>query len=216
MKLYPIMLDVTDKLTVVVGGGDVALRKITGLLDSGAMVRVISTEFHTDIEDLYKKNKNKLSLTRDKYSKDGLEGAVLVYSATDDIDVNRQVYEDALEKKIPVNVVDDPSHCSFYVPSSTDRGDLIIAVSTSGASPAFSAKFRRELEKNIPDNIESILESLRKIRDFLKSDPKYSDLSSSKRSIALKKIVNNDQFLSELSNSNKKLNLREFLDRILS
>jgi precorrin-2 dehydrogenase/sirohydrochlorin ferrochelatase len=198
MKLYPIFLNITNRKVVIIGGGEVALRKIRDLLKAGARISAISPVFHQEIIRLSKEQGDNLKLIKREYREGDLSDTSLAFSATDDPEINRMVFDEAEKRNIFINSADDPPHCSFIVPSSSQRGDLILALSTGGASPAMSARLRRELESYIPDNIERILDVLREAREILKSEKDFSSLSASQRGELLKRIANDDTLLEEL------------------
>jgi len=198
MKLYPIMLNMSGQQAVIIGGGDVALRKLSDLIDAGADIKIISPEFNDEIIKVSESFKGRVTLIKRKYEKNDLDGSLLVFSATNDTDVNREIFNEVKEKNILINAVDDPPNCSFYIPSFIRKGVLIFAISTSGASPAMAARLRRELEKHIPENIEIMLERLNKARTLLKEDKSFSDMDSSQRGEILKGITSNDQLLTSL------------------
>ena len=212
MKLYPILLNIEDRLIIVIGGGEVAYRKVKDLLLAGAIVRIISPHFINEIQELKRTESNRIELYNREYQHGDLEGARLVYTSTDKEDVNKAVFREAEELGIFINSVDDPPNCSFYVPSSIRRGDLILAVSTCGASPAMAAKLRREFQKNIPENIEEILEALREARSILQN---YDHLSSRERGGILKDIVNNNNLLLELTCEYNNGELEEFISNLI-
>lgn len=188
-----------NKPAVIIGGGEVAARKVLDLLEAGALVKVVSPEFTDEIiksVDLYS---GKVVLLKRKYEKNDLEGAYIVFSATNDSSVNAEVFREAEERGILINAVDDPPNCSFYVPSFVRKGDLLIALSTAGASPAMAARLRREIEKYIPENIDLILEKLKAARSLLKEDECFSCTESAERGSILKKIVSDDKLLEALN-----------------
>jgi siroheme synthase-like protein len=211
MKLYPVFLNIAQRSVVVIGGGEVALRKIRDLLKAGAQISAISPEFHQDILKLSKEQGDNLKLIKREYREGDLMDASLAFSATDDPETNRRVFGEAEEKNIFINSADDPPHCSFIVPSWNQRGDLILALSTGGASPAMSARLRRELEGHIPDNIEKILSGLREARDILMNDEEFYPLRAADRGELLKRIVNNDALLSDLIAFHEKGELKKLL-----
>ncbi len=200
MKLYPIMVNMSNKPAVIIGGGEVAARKVSDLLDAGALVKVVSPDFNEEIIKASEFQCSKLVLIKRKYEKNDLEGAFIVFSATNDAKVNAEVFREAEERGILINAVDDPPNCSFYIPSFVRKGDLLIALSTAGASPAMAARLRREIEKHIPEDIDLVLEKLKTARTLLKEDEFFNTLDSSDRGTILKKIVNEDKLL-EVMNS---------------
>jgi precorrin-2 dehydrogenase/sirohydrochlorin ferrochelatase len=142
MKYYPILLNIQDKKCVVVGGGNVAWRKVCSLKESGARVTVVSPLFCPELE-----KETEIERVKQKYEEVFLDEAVVVVASTDDEEVNKKVYSDAVKKGILVNVVDRPEFCSFIVPSTLVRGDLCISISTGGSSPALARNIREYLEK---------------------------------------------------------------------
>ena len=148
MKPYPVMMNLQDKQVVVVGGGRVAYRKTIGLLDSGANVAVISPELVEELQELH--NESKISWVPERFSPDQLdefEPITLVFGATDIRDVNVSLSNEAMRRRIPCNIADVPDLCTFIVPAVITQGDLIISVSTGGASPALARRIREDLEK---------------------------------------------------------------------
>jgi len=151
MKYYPILLDLNGKLCVVVGGGRVAERKVRSLIQVGARVKVISPQLTHSLSCL-------------KGQTGDLHKAFLAIAATDDRRANERVFGQALNQKIPVNVVDDPAHSSFIVPSLVQKGDLLIAISTSGQSPALARALRQKLQKEIGAEYIYLLKLLGAVR----------------------------------------------------
>ncbi len=164
MRYYPVFLNLKDKRTIVIGGGDVAERKVLSLIRAGASVTVVSPTLTDKLSSL--KDREVIEHIGREYREGDLEGAFLVIAATSDMKVNQKVFADA--GNIPVNVVDVPDLCSFIVPSVVERGPLTIAVSTSGISPALSKTIRKELEDIYPEGLVEFLEHLSRIRDDLK------------------------------------------------
>ncbi len=213
MKLYPVFVNIENRLAVIIGGGKVAFRKTKDLIESGARIKIISPEITSDIEDLIKDNHKSIEIIKRKYREGDIKGAFLVFAATGDTKVNKAVFNEAEENKIPVNAVDDPDNCSFYVPSMIRKGDLIVAVSTNGASPAMSAKLRAGFEKNLPENIEEILASLREARTVLKD---IGTLTHAERGEILKRIVNDDKLMKEFLSIKRRDHLITFFNCILN
>ncbi|MDY6912202.1 MAG: bifunctional precorrin-2 dehydrogenase/sirohydrochlorin ferrochelatase [Chloroflexota bacterium] len=165
MSYYPIFLDIKGKRCVVIGGGTVALRKVNMLLDHGASVELISPEICTEISELAKSSAVK---TRHReYQHGDLEGASAVIAATNDSDVNEKIANEATERGILINVVDVPRLSSFIVPSYLRRGDLTIAVSTGGKSPALARKIRSELEKSFREEYAILVSLIEEVRSEL-------------------------------------------------
>ena len=144
MKYYPISLDLSGRACVIVGGGEVAERKVMRLLDCGAEVSVISETLTPGLEQM--KRAGKIRHLASTYAEPVLDGAFLVFGTTDDAGVNEAVCRDARKRGILVNIADDPKRCDFILPSFCEQGDLQIAVSTGGKSPALARRVRMELE----------------------------------------------------------------------
>ena len=147
MRYYPVFLDIRGKRCAVVGGGKVAQRKVMGLLCAGAQVCVISPALAPRLKNLA--DKGKIEHISRAYRKGDLKGAAIVISASGSKAANAAVFKEAARRAIPVNTVDDLAVCSFIVPSIVDRGDLLIAISTSGNAPVLSKRLRLGLEKTI-------------------------------------------------------------------
>jgi precorrin-2 dehydrogenase/sirohydrochlorin ferrochelatase len=162
-KLYPMMVDLTGKRCLVVGGGTVAERKVTLLLECGADVEVVSPATTARLGALAASGA--MRVRRRPVRPSDLSDAFLVVVATDDPQVNREVAERVRTTGGLVNVADDPEACSFLVPSVLRRGDLTIAISTGGGSPALAKKLRQRMEQTIGPEYEAYLAALRLLRD---------------------------------------------------
>jgi len=163
---YPIFLDIEGKKCVVVGGGQVALRKVRALLDHGARVEVISPDLCPGLGRMFKQGK--VHAVRRDYAEGDLAGAVIVVAATNDNDLNAKVAEEARARGVLINAVDDPQHCDFIVPSHLRHGDVTIAISTGGRSPALARKIRTELEKDLAAKYAPLASLVGGVRSELK------------------------------------------------
>jgi precorrin-2 dehydrogenase/sirohydrochlorin ferrochelatase len=215
MQLYPVMLNLENRRVVIIGGGDVALRKTRDLLEAGARVRVIAPQVHDDMQALAGAYGASLDIVRRPYQPGDLAGAAIVFAATSTAEVNKAVFKEAQERNVFINAVDDPPNCSFFIPSFIKKGDLILALSTSGKSPALAARLRREIEKHIPEDIEQTLTALSEIRHIFKSHKNFTDISSSDRGRILKLIANSDALLQEAVAASASGRLYQFLLRLL-
>mgnify|MGYP000079589141 CR=1 FL=1 len=162
MAYYPVMLNVKGKRCLVVGGGRVACRKVVSLLECGAVITVIAPEIGEGIRELWEDGS--ISAIERSYKKGDLEGFFIAVAASDDRDVNRLIAEEAAEKGILVNVVDDRELSSFIVPSIVRRGDLTVAIATNGKSPLLSKMLRKKLEEILIDEYGELLNMLEEAR----------------------------------------------------
>jgi precorrin-2 dehydrogenase/sirohydrochlorin ferrochelatase len=173
VKYYPLFLDITDKRCVVIGGGDVAERKVVRLLDFGASVIVVAKTLTNSLDAMGKTGRIK-HIDAD-YDKSFLDDAFLVIGATDRHDINAKISADGREKGILVNIVDEPDKCDFILPSLIKQGDLLIAISTGGKSPALAKKLREEMEQLFGTEYQSLLEVMGQLREKLVMKGRSSD-----------------------------------------
>lgn len=164
MDFLPIFMDVKGKLCLVVGAGDVALRKASVLMSAGAAVRVVARTFHPDFDDM-----PGIERVAGCFKPEYLEGAALVFAATNDRALNRELSGLARLRNIPVNVVDSPELCSFIMPSILDRSPLIVAFSSGGASPVLVRMLRGKLETMIPARFGHLASFCARLRDTVKA-----------------------------------------------
>ena len=162
MAYHPIFLNIDGKPCVVIGGGVVAERKIFSLLDGGAKVTVITPEVTPGIDELFRSRR--ITLYRRLYEDGDLKGHLIAYSATNRRGVNRAVQGEARREGVLLNVVDDPGLCDFITPALVQRGALLLAVSTSGKSPAMARRVREQLEALFGEEYAPFLELIGAIR----------------------------------------------------
>lgn len=161
-RRYFISLNLTGKTCLVVGGGQVAERKVHSLLECGARVVVVSPSITPGLTKLI--GEDKLVYRQGYYMVADLDGVFLVIGATNREAVNRQVADDCAARNLIVNIVDDPAKGNFFVPAVVRRGDLTIAVSTDGKSPMLARKIREDLEKTYGAPFGEFLELLGTLR----------------------------------------------------
>ncbi len=161
-KFYPLMLDIKNQLVAVVGGGEVASRKTRGLLKCGAKIRLISPDICQDMQSIIS-NTSVIYINR-PYRYGDLSGACMAIAATSDPTCQKEIYKEAKELNILINVVDNPNLCNFIVPSSIQCGDLQIAISTHGQSPAIAKMIRKQLEKELLPSYAIMLELAGELR----------------------------------------------------
>lgn len=151
---YPVFLNISGKRCVVVGGGQVALRKVRVLLEHRANIEVISPDLCSELIELAEDGQ--IRVFRRHYQPGDLRKAFTAIAATDNSDINLQVVKEARRKAVLVNVVDDAENSDFILPSYLRRGDVTVAISTAGRSPALARKIRTRLEKVFGDEYASL------------------------------------------------------------
>lgn len=152
MSYFPIYLDMTRRRCLVIGGGAVAERKIANLLEAAAEVTVLSPDV---TENIARWSKRELLQLKARRFQDGdLAGFELAFVATDDPDVNDRAFREGKSGGVWINTADDPAHCDFILPSVLRRGDLTVAVSSGGNSPALARTIREELELYLTQEYE--------------------------------------------------------------
>jgi siroheme synthase-like protein len=156
--VYPVALRLTGRPVLVVGGGDVASRKVSDLLAVGADVTVVAPEFVPELESAG------CVLERRAYRRGEVAGYGLVVAATDDEAVNQAVHDDAEAAGAWVNVADQPERCSVLLPAVARAGRVVVAVSTGGASPALAGWLRDRLRSAMPTGLDVIAEQLARER----------------------------------------------------
>ena len=162
MRYYPVSLDIQNRKCLVVGGGPVGTRKVMTLLECGAVVTVVSSDVAEELLELAEKKT--IELKRRPYESSDIDGMFLVIGATDNEELNRQINKDAEHQNKLCNIADRPEVCNFILPSLVNRGNLVIAISTSGKSPAFARKMRQDLEKEFGEEYDEFLELMGAIR----------------------------------------------------
>jgi precorrin-2 dehydrogenase/sirohydrochlorin ferrochelatase len=169
MKYYPVFLRVAGRRCVVIGGGEVAERKVGSLLAAGARVAVVSPALNGGLVVLA--SRGEIEHVARPYRKGDLGGALLAYAATDDEALHAAVAAEAEAAGVLLNVVDRPRWCDFIVPSIMRRGDLAVAVSTAGASPALARRVREDIERALGPEYERALDVLARLRRHLQEQP---------------------------------------------
>ncbi|MBI4436192.1 MAG: bifunctional precorrin-2 dehydrogenase/sirohydrochlorin ferrochelatase [Candidatus Omnitrophica bacterium] len=159
---YPVNLDVREKRCLVVGGGEVAYRKVKGLLRAGALLTVVAPQLGEKLKRLGKAGRIRVLQVR--FKERHLKNHFLIIVATDDPTTNSFIGKLCQKKNLLVNVVDQPEDCTFTVPSLFKRGPLTIAISTNGSSPALSKKIRKDLEKKYGKEFGEFLDLMAEMR----------------------------------------------------
>jgi len=162
---YPVYIELRDQPCVVIGGGKIAEGKVEGLLAVEAKVTVIAPELTSHLHDLTEKKR--ITYIPRKYQSGDLTGAFLVICATDQAEINHQVWQEATANRQLVNVVDDTPRCNFIAPSILRKGDLTIAISTSGKAPALAVRLKERFQRELGPEYERFLELAGELREPL-------------------------------------------------
>ncbi len=165
MQYYPIFLDIKGRSCLVVGGGDVGTRKVEMLLECGGSVTVVSLDTTETLKRLCEDKRIALEIRG--YSPSDLDDRFLVIGATNDEHLNQQLSLDAETRNMLCNIADRPAACNFILPAIVQQGDLVMAISTSGKSPAFAKKLREDLEQQFDEAYAVFLDLMGAIRSRL-------------------------------------------------
>ncbi len=166
MRYYPIFVDIAEKPVVVIGGGTIAHQKMAGLLDAGAQVTVVSPELNEEMQAL-KDDGKFMHIVRD-YEPGDLEGYELAFVATDSRKENARAWQEGRERHVWVNAADDVPNCDFIMPAIVRKGEIIVALSTSGTSPAMARKLREDIEEFFTDEDAELLDLAAEVRRELR------------------------------------------------
>jgi len=166
MGFYPIVVNLTERPCVVVGGGAVAERKVAALLEVGARVTVVSPRLTARLRSWTEADRIRHHARA--YQPGDLDGAALAFVATDDAGANAAVFGDARRAGVWVNAADDPAHSDFLIPAILRRGDLVVAVATGGASPALASSVRDEVAASITPDYADLVRIVAKVRRELR------------------------------------------------
>ena len=185
-RYYPIYLDLTDKICLVVGGGPVAERKVAALLEAGATVRVVSLTLTPQLQAW--SETGAIEAIFGVYAPEHLDGATLAFAATDRREVNAQVTSDAQARHIPANVADRAETGDFVTPAVVRRGELCLTVTTGGGSPTLAARIKDELEARFGPEYGDYVELLGDLRAYIKERTPDAE----RRRAALARLVEPD------------------------
>ena len=200
MTLFPIFLKLEGHSCLVVGAGSIGEPKIDSLLTSGASIRVIAPLATAAVAEWAQAGK--IVWEAREFRTADLDGVFLVVAATSSREVNGAIFREAQQRNILCNVVDDPEYCDFYYPAVVRRGDLQLAISTNGHSPALAQRIRRELEIQFGPEYGEWLEELGKIRQQLFA----RGMNPDERRRLLHELASREAFEREQSN---KINVEE-------
>ncbi|CAN5485092.1 hypothetical protein BH20ACT15_BH20ACT15_11290 [soil metagenome] len=204
--VYVACLRLSGRRCVVVGGGDIGLEKVEGLLACGGDVTLVAPEAVDALADLAAEGS--VAWERRAYEPADLEGTFIVIAATSDTDVNIGVYEDAERRAMLVNIVDVPPLCNFILPAIVRQGSMAIAISTQGASPALAKRMKREIDDQFGEAYAELAVILNEVRGWAKGTlPTYDD-----RKDFFEGIVNGDPDPIELIRSGRTDEVRKLIE----
>jgi len=203
---YIACLKLTGRRCLVVGGGEIALEKVEGLLACDGDVTVVAPEANEAIQELAREGS--VAWERREYGgPEDLEGVFMVIASTDDTDVNIGIYEDAEKRAMLVNVVDVPPLCNFILPAIVRTGPLAIAISTAGASPALAKRIKAEIADEYGEPYARLAELLNEVRGWAKGNlPTYQD-----RKVFFESIVNGEPDPVELLRTGDERSVRDLI-----
>ena len=207
MKYYPVCLDINKRKCLVVGGGAVGTRKVKSLVECGAIVTVVALAASDELERMAAAGI--ITLEKRAYDTADLTGVFLVFGATSDMSLNDRISRDAEDLKILCNIADFPQACNFILPSVLQRGDLQIAISTSGKSPAFARYLRKTLENRFGSEYDDFLRLMGLIRDKLLAE----EHAPEEHKPLFERLVNSG--LPDLIRDNRKTDIDRILFEIL-
>lgn len=192
-SLFPMFLKLAGRQCLVVGAGKVGEPKVAGLLETGALIRVVALDASPAVRDWAREGKIELELRA--FTPDDLDGAFLAVVATNSRSLNERVYHEAQRRRVLCNVVDVPDLCDFFYPSVVRRGDLQIAISTSGQSPSLAQKIRQQLEKQFGPAYAAWVAELGETRKLILA----SDLDKDRKLDLLHSLASREAFEAALT-----------------
>ena len=176
MSFFPMYMDMQNLKVLLVGGGYIATEKLEKLIDFTKNITVITINVEKEAQKIIEENS--LTFQQRAYKTGDINGFDIVIVATDTVELHKEIYEESRDKRILVNSVDNTDYCDFIFPSYVQKGDLTIAFSTGGSSPAFAKHIRRHFEKIIPNSVGEFLQKMKSLRSEIpkgKERMKYFD-----------------------------------------
>jgi precorrin-2 dehydrogenase/sirohydrochlorin ferrochelatase len=207
---FPILLNLQKFPCLVVGGGEVALRKVQSLLLFNAKITLISPKICKPLKEL--KNKKKIKIVLKSYSKEHIKNHKIIFCATDNRLLNKQIHKDCKREGILLNVADNPSLCDFILPANVKRGALTISISSQGTAPFMVKELKKKSELTFSPAYNEIMELAGDFRKKLLSDEKFK--THRNRTKAFNKFIMTDWELM-LANEGKK-NSYKYMQGILN
>lgn len=174
MAYFPFFVDLEGKRCLIIGGGEIAYRKIRILIEFGVFIHVVALEFCESLKHLKADHHltDHLRMDKREYNESDFEDVFFVIAATDDVAINHKVAQICKNKHILINVVDQKDDCSFYFPSLIKKGEIVTGVSSGGNSPVLAKNIRKKIEEIIPDYYSDINKQMGEIREYVKKQLK--------------------------------------------
>ncbi len=192
MGYFPFFADIKNKRCVVVGGGNVALRKVEKLLSFEPEITVIAPEICSELKKI-----NGIEITERNFLDNDIDSAFMVISATDNAELNAHIFSLCSEKKIPVNTVDDPEKCGFIFPALVHKNDITVGITTSGKSPLYARFLREQTEEMLSERSLEIMEIMGKFRPVIKEKFDTEEKRKNAAEAVLKLCLANDELPSD-------------------
>jgi precorrin-2 dehydrogenase/sirohydrochlorin ferrochelatase len=209
MPAYSINISLEKKTILIIGGGNVALRKIKTLIKyKPGLIKIVAPNILSEIKKLEKINI--IKLYERLYEKEDFNDAHIVFGATSNSETNKDIYNEANSRGLLCNIIDAPLLCTFTVPSIIKRGDLIISINTSGKCPALSKEIRKKIEPLITKEYKILLDILFKVREHLIN----KNIKSKKIAYLLRKIINSN--ILNLIRKKDKKRIDRIIEKILN
>lgn len=198
MNYYPIMINLHKRICLIIGGGKVAYRKISELLENEVEIKIISKYINDDIKRLI--DEENVSYIGSEYNSGFLEKVFLVIIATNDKEINKKILQDCLERNILVNSVDNPKESTFIKPSKINKGDITISISTNGKSPILSKIIKNKVSEIIDNSYSDYIDILGEYRTKALM---YIDNEALRREFFIK--ITNEAYLNEIREAGKEV-----------
>ncbi len=186
MAYFPAFIKLEDKKVLIIGGGNIAHEKLQHLLDFSSDIHIIAQEYSQKMLHLI--HEHSLSFQERSYLKGDISGFDIIIIAVDNISLQAQIFEESRHFRCLCNAVDSVEYCDFIFPSYIKKGDLTIAISTSGASPALAKQLRIHLQKLIPDNITEFLAEMKGLRKTLPKGKERMQILEEKAKAYIKSV----------------------------
>lgn len=178
MAYFPMFFQLEGKKILLVGAGNIALEKLEKLLDFTLDITIIADSFSSGIIDLCKQNS--INYINRKYEKNDFSSYDIVIVAVDDLLLQKSIYLETRESRTLCNCVDLAKYCDFIFPSYVKKGDLTVAISTSGSSPAFAKEFKKYINHIIPKDVSSFLKEMKELRNLMPKGKKRMEFFEKK------------------------------------